>query len=55
LLFFILQIASSPGDIVLDSFVGSGTTATSALKMGRKFVAIEIEAHTADYAVPRLM
>ncbi|MDE2362025.1 MAG: site-specific DNA-methyltransferase [Hyphomicrobiales bacterium] len=54
LLYFILQIATNEGDIVLDSFVGSGTTAASAMKMGRKFVAVEIEKHTTEYAIPRL-
>ncbi|MEE1614046.1 site-specific DNA-methyltransferase [Microvirga sp. CF3016] len=54
LLYFILQIATNPGDIVLDSFAGSGTTATSALKMGRRFIVVEMEEHTAQYALPRL-
>jgi adenine-specific DNA-methyltransferase len=51
----VLQIASSPGDIVLDPFVGSGTTAAVAHKMGRRWVAIEREPSTIDeFARPRL-
>ena len=42
----ILQIATNPGDLVLDSFAGSGTTAHAALKMNRRFILIE----TMDYA-----
>ena len=51
----IIQIASDPGDIVLDPFVGSGTTAAVAHKMGRRWIAIESERVTVDtFAVPRL-
>ena len=51
----IVHIASSPGDIVLDCFVGSGTTAAVAHKMGRRWVAIEREGETVDtFARPRL-
>lgn len=44
----ILQIATNPGDRVLDSFLGSGTTVAVAHKMGRKYVGIEmgIQAYT---------
>ena len=38
----IVTIASNPGDIVLDCFAGSGTTAAVAHKMGRRWVAAEI-------------
>jgi adenine-specific DNA-methyltransferase len=51
----ILQIGTAPGDIVLDCFVGSGTTAAVAHKMSRRWVAVEREASSiATYAVPRL-
>jgi adenine-specific DNA-methyltransferase len=51
----ILQIGTAPGDIVLDCFVGSGTTAAVAHKMSRRWVAIEREVSSIDtYAVPRL-
>jgi adenine-specific DNA-methyltransferase len=55
LLHRILQVASNPGDTVLDCFVGSGTTAAVAQKMGRRWVAVEREAETVeDFALPRL-
>jgi adenine-specific DNA-methyltransferase len=51
----ILHIASESGDIVLDPFLGSGTTAAVAHKMGRRWVGIERESATVDtYAIPRL-
>ena len=51
----IIHIASNPGDVVLDCFVGSGTTAAVAQKMGRRWVAVEREADTvAEFALPRL-
>ena len=51
----ILQIASNPGDVVLDCFVGSGTTAAVAHKMDRRWVGIEWSADTvARFARPRL-
>ena len=36
----IIHIATNPGDIVLDSFLGSGTTAAVAQKMGRRWVGV---------------
>ena len=51
----IIHIGSSVGEIVLDPFLGSGTTAAVAQKMGRRWVGIEREAATmATYALPRL-
>ena len=51
----IIQVGSNEGDVVLDSFLGSGTTAAVAHKMGRRWIGIEREASTIDtYAVPRL-
>lgn len=51
----IVHIASNPGDIVLDPFLGSGTTAAVAQKMGRRWIGIEREAATLEtYAIPRL-
>ncbi len=51
----IVHIATDPGDLVLDCFVGSGTTAAVAHKMGRRWVAVEREADTIEqYARPRL-
>lgn len=50
----ILHIASNPGDLVLDSFLGSGTTAAVAHKMGRKYIGIELGEHAVTHCVPRL-
>ena len=50
----ILQIATDPGDLVLDSFLGSGTTAAVAHKMGRRWIGIEMGEHAVTHCVPRL-
>lgn len=50
----ILHIASNPGDLVLDSFLGSGTTAAVAHKMGRRYIGIEIGEHAVTHCLPRL-
>lgn len=50
----ILEIASNRGDLVLDSFLGSGTTAAVAQKMGRKWIGIEMGDHAVTHCLPRL-
>ena len=50
----ILDIASNPGDLVLDSFLGSGTTAAVAHKMGRRWIGIEMGEHARTHCQPRL-
>ena len=51
----LIHIGSDPGDIVLDCFLGSGTTAAVAHKMGRRWVGIERSAETlGTFAIPRL-
>lgn len=51
----VLQIASNSGDVVLDCFAGSGTTAAVAHKMGRRWVTIELQESTVqDFIIPRL-
>lgn len=50
----ILQIATDPGDIVLDSFAGSGTTGAVAHKMGRRWIMVELGDHAVTHIVPRL-
>lgn len=51
----IIHIGSNPGDIVLDCFAGSGTTAAVAQKMGRRWVTCELlESNYMTYDVPRL-
>ena len=50
----IVHIASNPGDLVLDSFLGSGTTAAVAHKMGRRWIGIEMGDHAETHCKPRL-
>jgi len=50
----ILQIATQKGDLVLDSFAGSGTTGAVAHKMGRRWIMIELGEHCHTYIIPRL-
>lgn len=50
----ILELATKPGDLVLDSFLGSGTTAAVAHKMGRPHIGIEMGEHAESHCVPRL-
>jgi adenine-specific DNA-methyltransferase len=50
----ILRIASNAGDLVLDSFLGCGTTAAVAHKMSRRYIGIELGKHAKELCVPRL-
>lgn len=50
----ILEIATNPGDLVLDSFAGSGTTGAVAHKMGRRWIMVELGDHAVTHIVPRL-
>lgn len=50
----ILDLATEPGDIVLDSFAGSGTTGAVAHKMGRRWIMIELNPHCHTHIIPRL-
>ena len=50
----VLQVGSDPGDLVLDSFLGSGTTAAVAHKMGRRYIGIELGDHCYTHCLPRL-
>ncbi len=50
----IIEIATTPGDLVLDSFLGSGTTAAVAHKMGRRWIGIEMGDHAVTHCLPRL-
>lgn len=50
----ILHIATNPGDLVLDSFLGSGTTAALAHKMGRRWIGVEMGDHAVTHCQPRL-
>lgn len=50
----VIEIASLSGDIILDSFLGSGTTAAVAHKMGRRYIGIEVGDHAQTHCIPRL-
>ena len=50
----ILSMFSKPGDLVLDSFLGSGTTCAVAHKMGRRWIGIEMGDHCYTHCLPRL-
>ena len=50
----ILTIATSPGEWVLDSFAGSGTTGAVAHKMGRRWIMVELGEHCHTHIIPRL-
>ena len=50
----ILELATEKGDLVLDSFLGSGTTAAVAHKMGRRYIGIEMGEHAYTHCKKRL-
>lgn len=50
----ILHIATDPGDLILDSFLGSGTTSAVAQKMSRRWIGIEMGEHAQSHCKPRL-
>ncbi len=50
----IIEMSTSPGDIVLDSFAGSGTTPAVAHKLQRRWIAIELGDHCYTHTAPRL-
>lgn len=50
----VLNISTEPGDLVLDSFAGSGTTGAVAHKMGRRWIMVELGEHCHTHIIPRL-
>jgi adenine-specific DNA-methyltransferase len=50
----VIHISTNPSDLVLDSFLGSGTTAAVAHKMGRRYIGIEMGEHAKTHCIPRL-
>jgi adenine-specific DNA-methyltransferase len=50
----IFNLATAPGDIVLDSFGGSGTTGAVAHKMGRRWIMVELGEHCHTHIIPRM-
>jgi adenine-specific DNA-methyltransferase len=54
LIYRIMQIATNENDLVLDCFMGSGTTAAVAHKFGRNYIGIELNKRVYKYASERL-
>lgn len=50
----IIRISTNTGDLVMDSFLGSGTTAAVAHKMGRRYIGIEMGEHAVTHVIPRM-
>ncbi|MFN7138161.1 MAG: site-specific DNA-methyltransferase [Limisphaerales bacterium] len=50
----IVALATNPGDLILDSFAGSGTTGAVAHKMGRRWIMVELGEHCHTHIIPRL-
>ena len=50
----VLTLGSNEGDLVLDSFLGSGTTAAVAHKMGRRWIGVELGEHAKTHCIPRM-
>jgi adenine-specific DNA-methyltransferase len=50
----VIALATQPGDLVLDSFAGSGTTGAVAHKMGRRWIMVELGDHCHTHVIPRL-
>src|SRR6266511_1498291 len=50
----VVEIGAAPGDWVLDSFAGSGTTGAVAHKMGRRWIMVELGEHCHTHIIPRL-
>ncbi len=50
----VLVLGTNPGDLILDSFAGSGTTGAVAQKMGRRWIMVELGEHCHTHIIPRL-
>jgi len=50
----IIEIASNKGEIIMDAFLGSGTTVSTAHKLGRHYIGIECNKDTCDYVIERM-
>ena len=51
----IIKASSNPGDLVFDCFMGSGTTQTVAMKLGRRFIGADINLGAVETATKRLL
>jgi DNA modification methylase len=50
----LIQIHTNPGDLILDPFMGSGTTGVAALRSGRRFTGIELDQKYFEIARKRM-
>ncbi|TOQ33684.1 DNA adenine methylase, partial [Vibrio parahaemolyticus] len=50
----VITASSREGDVVLDAFMGSGSTGKACLKLGRRFIGIEFEEETFDTTLRQL-
>jgi len=50
----VMELATAPGDLILDSFAGSGTTGAAAHKMGRRWIMVELGEHCHTHIIPRM-
>ncbi|MBN2340732.1 MAG: site-specific DNA-methyltransferase [Deltaproteobacteria bacterium] len=50
----VVELSTNPGDIVLDSFAGSGTTGAAAHKLGRRWIMVELGEHCEKLVLPRM-
>lgn len=50
----VAMLATEPGDWILDSFAGSGTTGAVAQKMGRRWIMVELGEHCHTHIIPRM-
>ena len=50
----IIHMTTNPGDLILDSFAGSGTNGAVAHKMGRRWIMVELGEHCHTHIIPRL-
>lgn len=51
---YVVHCASNVGDVILDPFMGSGTTGVACARLGRRFIGMEIEPHYFDVACKRI-
>jgi DNA modification methylase len=50
----LVQLFSQPGDVICDPFMGSGSTGVACMRLGRRFVGIELDPRYFDIACKRI-
>ena len=51
---YLIKTYTNPGELVLDCFLGSGTTAVAAINTGRKYIGFELEEEYIEMAKKRI-